>query len=111
MAATMTRRGVRDRVISIVPSDRPITVAEAASRSGVSISTARRALFQGADNLELEYYEREHRKKGIKLLYFRRFVEGETRPLYQPQPGIDARPLAQCLGGYTFTGDEHGIRQ
>lgn len=111
MAAIRTERVGRAWIVELVPTDRPASIAEIANIAGTSASTARRALIDAADRIELECYERDH-GRGPKMLYFRRYVEGETRPLYQPKPGVDAKALAACLGGYTYNiGERHGIRQ
>jgi len=39
---------------------------------------------------------------------WRRVPAGYAAPLYEPQPGIDARPLAECLDGYTYRRVQHG---
>lgn len=91
------------RIVQSVPTDRPVSISETANKNGVSPATARRALIDAADRLELEVYERGHGSgEHLKTLYFRRYVEGETRALYQPQPGVDAKLLASCWGGYTY---------
>lgn len=104
MAANPTRWESWPRIIKAVPTDRPVSIAEIANKVGVSVSTARDAMIDAADRLELEVYERQHGTSGrIRSLHFRRYVEGETRSLYKPQPGVDTKPLASCWGGYTYT--------
>lgn len=113
MAANLTRWESWPRIVQAVPTDRPVSIAEVANKVGVSVSTARCAMIDAVDRLELEMYKRGHGTSGkLKKLYFRRYVEGETRPLYQPQPGVDIKPLASCWGGYTYTkGVQHVIGQ
>ena len=91
------------RIVQSVPTDRPVSISEVAIKNGVSLETARRALVNAADGIELEVYERcSGAGARFKTRYFRRYVEGETRALYQPRPGVDAKLLASCWGGYTY---------
>ena len=114
-AIQISRRAVSSReqlIVGAVPTDRPVTIAEVAMKTGNAISTVRRALLEATDRLELEKYERAH-SRSPPVSYFRRYIPGETRPLYASRPGVDAAPLALCWGGYTFTttGAQHGIGQ
>lgn len=75
-----------------------VRVVDIGKRAGVSDRTAAKALEQAYEDMRVEY--RSVKINGRWVDQYRAAPPGYIPPLYQSN--LDARPLAEAFGGYTY---------
>lgn len=99
----ISKEDARDRVLTALDDVGYSSVGALAEELGITPRAVQRRLTalqdEGAAVERIELTLPNGGKRGM----WRKVPEGYVAPLYDPQPGVDARALDRALGGFTFS--------
>lgn len=91
----------REEINRVMSTETFMTSEEIATRAGKSVRGMEQKLRRLLDKGCIERQKDPVPSGGFRFLW-RLLPAGYVAPLYDAQPGIDARALDECLGGHTY---------